>query len=336
MGRQHDGGGLPAGVRRARHRPAPPRGGAGRDRAVGPAGRGPARPRAEEVVRRLLIGLALTWGRLPAPAASRLGRGLGDLAFLLLARRRRLALDNLRLALPDLPEGERRRIARRSFQHLGLVARELCALLAHPVEEFLDRVRVEGREHLDAVMAGHGRALAVSAHLGNWELLALAHRVTPYRLAVVVRPLDSAALDGVVERLRLKTGVQLIAKRRALREVLRELGAGAIVGILLDQNAARAEGVFVPFFGRPASTSRSVALLAVRTRTPIVPIFARREPDGAHAVVIHPALVPGAGQGAVQELTERCTAAIERAVRAHPDQWLWLHDRWRTRPARPS
>lgn len=185
-------------------------------------------------------------------------------------------------------------------------------------------------------MKRHGRALGLSAHLGNWELLALAHRLTPYSLTVVVRPLDSPALQALAERVRRKTGVEIIAKRRALGAVLSALAAGRIVGILLDQNATRREGVFVPFFGRPASTSRALAVLALRTGAPIVPIFARREPGGRHRVSVHPVLpVPETNdpERAVVELTAACARTIEGAIRETPEQWLWMHDRWRTGPA---
>ena len=136
--------------------------------------------------------------------------------------------------------------------------------------------------------------------------------------------------------MRRKTGAALIDKRGALRPVLETLRrGGGMVGILLDQNAARREGVFVPFFGRAASTSRSVALLAVRTGAPVVPIFIRREAPGRHRVLVEPALPPPTAndpEQAIVELTARCTQTIEAAIRSTPEQWLWSHDRWRTRP----
>ena len=138
-------------------------------------------------------------------------------------------------------------------------------------------------------------------------------------------------------RLRRRSGVEVIGKRGALRPVLEALRRGRHVGILMDQNAARRESVFVDFFGRPASTSRSIAVLATRTGAPIVPIFAYRCPDGGHRVVVRTALPPPASHdadAAVVELTARCTAEIERAIRHDPEQWLWSHDRWRTRPPR--
>jgi KDO2-lipid IV(A) lauroyltransferase len=215
---------------------------------------------------------------------------------------------------------------------------ELCATLARPLEETLQKIRVEGLDHVRRAMETHGRALVLTAHLGNWELLTVAHRLTGYPLAIVVRPLDSPWLNALAGRLRGKSGVELIAKRGALRPVLRALGEGRMVGILLDQNASRRESVFVPFFGRPASTSKSLALLAVRTGAPVLPIFIHRDARGGHRITVHAPLsvpAPNAGEQAVLELTMRCTAAIEAAVREAPEQWLWIHNRWRTRPAGP-
>jgi KDO2-lipid IV(A) lauroyltransferase len=153
-------------------------------------------------------------------------------------------------------------------------------------------------------------------------------------LTVVARALDRPSLDAWADRLRRTTGVEVVDKRQALRPVLEALRRGRLVGVLLDQNASRREGVFVPFFGRLASTSRSIAVLALRTRTPIVPVFARRLAPGRHEITIHPELpLPPAGdEGAIRTLTAQCTAAIEAAIRGAPDQWLWCHDRWRTRP----
>jgi KDO2-lipid IV(A) lauroyltransferase len=264
-----------------------------------------------------------------------LGRRLGDLAYAALPRRRRIALANLDRAYPALPEAERRRLARRAAQHLGMTLVELPRILTAPLAETLARIRLDGIEHLDAAMKTHGRALILTAHLGNWEILCAAHRLTEYGLSIVVRPLDAPWLDAVAERLRRRAGVDVIAKRGALRPVLEALRRGRMVGILMDQNAARREGVFVEFFGHPASTSRSIALLAVRTGAPVVPIFARRVGGTGHTVVIRPALAPPASndpEAAVVELTARCTAEIEGAIRQAPEQWLWSHDRWRTRP----
>jgi KDO2-lipid IV(A) lauroyltransferase len=307
-----------------RRRPAPDVG-----RALSP---GESRNR---VALRIIAAIAAVAGGLPPATGAWLGRRLGDVAFAVAGRRRRLALDNLRTAFPDLPVAARRRLGRRSFQHLGTIGVELSRLLARPLARTLEGITIEGLDHLEAVMASSGRAIAVTAHLGNWELLAVAHRLVGHPVTVVMRPLDSAVLDDLVARLRRRTGVEIVDKRRAVRPLLQALGRGHLVAILLDQNATRQEGVFVPFFGRSASTSRGLAVLAVRTRTPVLPIFTRREAPGRHRVVIQAPLLPpevGSTEKAVVALTARCASTIETAIRETPEQWLWIHNRWRTRP----
>jgi KDO2-lipid IV(A) lauroyltransferase len=283
--------------------------------------------------------LAAVLARLPAPLVLAIGRSFGDLAALAMPGRRRVALANVALAFPELPEAARRRLARRSWQHLGMTLVELARLLGRPLEATLAELSLDGVEHLRRVMIEHGRALVLTAHLGNWEYLSAAHRLAGYPLSVVVRPLDVPSLDAVAEAMRRKTGVDLIDKRGALRPVLEALRRGGLVGILLDQNTTRRESVFVPFFGRAASTSRSLALLAIRTGAPVLPIFIRREGPARHRVVIEPPVVPPTSNDpdqAVVELTTRCTQVIEAAIRRTPEQWLWSHDRWRTRPPAPA
>jgi KDO2-lipid IV(A) lauroyltransferase len=252
-----------------------------------------------------------------------------------LARRRRVALANLAVAFPELAPSERARIARAAWQHVGMMMVELARLLGRPIQATVDELVVDGLDRLRAVMREHGRALVLTAHLGNWEYLSAFNRIIGDPVAIVVRPLDSPSLDALAVELRRKTGVELIDKRGALRPVLSALRRGRLVAVLLDQNAARREGVFVPFFGRPASTSKSLALLSLRTRTPIVPIFIRREGPDRHRVVVEQALWLEEWNdldAAVVELTGRCNDAIEAAIRRAPEQWLWFHDRWRTRP----
>jgi KDO2-lipid IV(A) lauroyltransferase len=264
-----------------------------------------------------------------------LGSRFGDLAFATFRRRRQIALENLRIAFPELSAEERRRLGRRSAQHLGMMGIELFRLLARPLEHTLRGVTSDGLEHLRAVTASHGRALILTAHLGNWEYLPAACHLTGYPLAIVVRPLDAGWLNALADEVRRKTDVVLIDKRAALRPIVTALREGRLVGVLLDQNAARSEGVFVPFFGRLASTSRSLAVLSLRTDTPVVPVFIHRERDGRHRVVVErPLEKPAArsSEAAIVELTAECTRRVEAGVRRWPDQWFWPHRRWRTRP----
>jgi KDO2-lipid IV(A) lauroyltransferase len=210
--------------------------------------------------------------------------------------------------------------------------------LFRPQSFLLSRVQVEGIEHLRSAMAQGKGALILTAHLGNWELLAASHVLTGFPLSVVVRLLDQPSLDRLVARFRARSLAELIDKRRAIAEVLSALRRQRMVGILLDQNASRREGVFVPFFGVPASTSKGLALLALKTGAPVVPIFIHREPDGRHRVIVDPAVpLPRTGnrERDLVEATAAFTRIIEAKVRRWPEQWLWIHRRWKTRPPSP-
>jgi KDO2-lipid IV(A) lauroyltransferase len=264
------------------------------------------------------------------------GRRLGDLAYWALPGRREVASQNLALAFGrERPSEDLRRLARRCFQHLGMTAVEACVFFFRPPTVLLSRVEMEGVNSLKEAMALGRGALLLTAHFGNWELLAASHLLTGYPLSVVARPLDHPLFDRLVARLRARSGAELIEKRRALPSVLAALKRGRMVGILLDQNSSRREGIFVPFFEVPASTSKSLALLALKTGAPVVPVFIHREADGRHRVLFHPVL-PVASTGDRERDLFAATAAftrvIEETVRKWPEQWFWVHRRWKTRP----
>jgi len=272
---------------------------------------------------------------MPLPAARRVGAGLGQMVYWLLRRRRRVTLANLRLAFGStLAPCDRRRLAGATFRHLGVTAAECCRLYFGRPGALFDRLQVEGLEHLkDALAEGRG-ALCLTAHFGNWELLAAAHALTGLPLNVVVRPLDNLHLERLLARGRERSGLRLIPKRQAIHGVRAALARGECVGILLDQNAGRA-GVFVPFFGHLASTSRSLAVLALKTHAPVVPAFVRRLSGGEHLITLDPPLplvVTGDLDQDIVLNTASFTQTIERHVRAQPEQWFWVHRRWKTRP----
>jgi len=280
----------------------------------------------------LLVPMGLVLAYLPPRIGLWFGRGIGELAWVLLRGRQAVALENLARAFGSERGGlARRSIGRGSFGHLGMNFVEACVFFFRPPSALLSRVEIRGQAHLEAA-AAHGRGiLLLTAHYGNWELLAASHALTPFALSVVMRPLDHPLLDRVVARFRERSGVELITKRRGLRDVLEALRRGRMVGILLDQNASRGQGVFAPFFGVPASTSKSLAVISLRTGAPVIPVFIRRQPDGRHRVEIEPA-VPPPPDGDVVAYTASFNRAIEAAIRQAPEQWFWLHRRWKTRP----
>jgi KDO2-lipid IV(A) lauroyltransferase len=275
------------------------------------------------------LGLALAW--LPARVGLWVGARLGDLAWAALPRRRTVALENLTRAFPERPAPELARVGRDSFRHLGMNFVESCVFYFRPPARLLSRVSIEGLSHFEAADAQGRGMLLLTAHYGNWELLAASHALARFPLSVVMRPLDSPAFEPILERFRLRSGVELITKRRALTDIVEALRRRRMVGILLDQNASRREGVFVPFFGVPASTSKGMALIALRTGAPVLPVYIRRRPDGRH--VVHAgAPVPVPSDGDVVAFTRAFNEAIEAAIRRAPEQWFWLHRRWKTRP----
>jgi KDO2-lipid IV(A) lauroyltransferase len=268
--------------------------------------------------------------------AQGLGAGLGRVAYWILPGRRRVALDNITLVYGDtLSPGARATLARQCFEHLGITAMECCRLFFGPTERLLGRVRGRGMEYIGQAMA-HGRGIFfLTGHFGNWELLAATHGLAGFSLSVVVRPLDNPYLEALIARARARSGLRAISKRDAVQGVRAALGRGECIGILLDQDAGR-DGVFVPFLGHPASTSRALAVLAIKTRAPVVPAFIHRLPDGGHELVLDPEIplaITGDLDHDIEVNTARFTEAIERHVRAHPEQWFWVHRRWKSRPA---
>lgn len=249
-------------------------------------------------------------------------------------------------ALPERPAAERAAIARAVFEHLARSLVELLLLRGRRRAELLARVEVAGLEHLAAAARSTPSrgVLVVSAHLGNWELACAKVAALGLPVSVVYRELRSPALDRALFALRARAGqepggvpVEQIKLGRAGLPVLRALEAGRNVLVLLDQNAKRGEGVFVPFFGQAACTRSGPLALAALRGHPVVPAFIHREADGlTHRIEIQPALPlePGAAEDeeVLRRNVARATAAIEQAIRAWPGQWTWTHRRWRTRP----
>jgi len=296
----------------------------------------PLAKRFKRAVRFAAIRAALALaGLLPLAWAQAAGDALGSLAFRLLPRERDKALASLRRAFADKPEEERRALARACFRHLGrcaleaAVARRLTAAQLDALVEVPDAVRAL---LAGAVARGHG-VVAVSGHVGHWELFGWVLVRLGLPLHVVARPGVDGRLGKLAEDFRAHGGVRTILRGApgAARGMLSALRQGDMLGFLIDQDTA-VQSVAVPFFGARASTPRAPAELTLRTGAATVVGFLQRGPDGRYRLSGAEVDVPHSGdaEADVVELTARYSAAIEAAVRRAPEQWVWMHQRWKT------
>lgn len=279
---------------------------------------------------RLLAALARWLARRRWGTAQRVGRGVGRLTWWLGRRDRRRALDHLAIAFPALSPAERRALARRSFLHLGTHLAETLHLSGRTCAEIERLVEVEGWQRIGALRAAGRPIVILTGHCGNWELLAGLINCRGLAMEVVGRRMEDPGLQELLLAVRRRFGTETIERGEAgsARRLLATARAGGALGVLIDQDI-RAESVFVPFFGRPAHTPVGPAKLALRLDAAVVPSFIERLPDGRHRAVFHPPLDLPADPAAA---TARMTVAIEEQIRRVPEQWVWMHRRWRRRP----
>jgi Kdo2-lipid IVA lauroyltransferase/acyltransferase len=284
--------------------------------------------------------LLLVTRLLPMWFIRRLATVFADGAFGVLSRRRRIALDNLRQAMGDsVSPDEIERIARASFRSFALTSMpEVVKLRPHLVgpdaRAWLDRRAPEAKEVFMRAKVLHETThgcVFVTPHLGNWELLAYIAAVVEIPLAVVVRPLDNRYLEGLLLRARRETGQIFLAKRFAMMQLQQQLARGRSVAILADQSTVR--GVPVEFFGRRALTTPVPALLAIRQQRPIVVVACVRTAPLRFVGVLGEPIWPRDTTNErpeIERLTQAMSHSMEAVVRDHPEQYLWMHDRWKT------
>lgn len=296
-----------------------------------------ARYLLEHAVFRLAVGALFLF---PKSAGSRLGRRAGRLLLRFPGRRRRILLENLSRAFPEKSDAQIRRIARESVENLGAAFFEFLQVSRWSIEELRARVAYDGVENLEAARARGKGVILLSAHFGSWELVALAAGLLGEPISPVGRPLDNPLLEAELARRRTRFGNRVITKRDALREMLRAMRQGETVAILLDQNVMPEEATFVPFFGRDAATTTSVALVQRKTGAAVVPVFTWPAGEGRYRLVFEKPILPeeffsaeGVRAEQVRRATARYAAVTEEAIRKQPAAWLWLHNRWKTRPA---
>jgi KDO2-lipid IV(A) lauroyltransferase len=268
--------------------------------------------------------------RLPLSIAGRVAWGTARLLDLALPKLRRVAATNLSFAFPELSAQEKRRLIDGTFRSVG---RLLLAIARAPrinSSNAGEWISYDGLEHYQAAKRAGKGILVATAHLGNWELSAYTHALMTESMSVMVRPLDNPLIDAMVERRRSLSGNDLIYKKDAARSVLKALKANQAVGILMDQNASSSEGVFVEFFGRKACASAAFVKFAHHSGAKVIPGFAFwMEAERRYVLRFYPE-IPMSGD--VVEDTQRIHSFLEQVIRQYPDQWMWIHRRWKTRP----
>ncbi len=276
------------------------------------------------------IAFARFTALLPLPATRALGRSIGRAIHALVPRARLDARAHLDLAFGDsISRTEKDRILRGACANLGIVAAEFsrAGRLARPESGAL--YSVEGLEHVDRSRG----ALMIGAHLGNWEWMCGAATAIGLRVAEVVRPLDDPRLDAFVDGMRRASGASTISKDNAGGEIIRKLRDGWFVGVLIDQSP-RDNAAPATFFGHPCWATIAPAMVALRSKAPIHPVSMTRNADGTYTLRFHPALSfarSGDFRRDLQAIAQQCQDAVEAMVREYPDQWLWLHRRWKPR-----
>jgi KDO2-lipid IV(A) lauroyltransferase len=291
---------------------------------------------------RFRLEYALAWcvvktiGALPRSLARLVGVALAQFIRVLHGKLRRVGMRNLQLAFPEMPARERGKLVRKVFTSLGRQFAEVCLFPRYTAKNVSDAVIYDGFENFDRASQRGKGVLFLTGHLGGWELSAFAHSLYGHPLYFVMRPLDNPYLDELVRRYRTMHGNTPILKDDPVRELLRAMKQGSTVGILMDTNMTPPEGVFVDFFGIPACTASGLARIALRTDSAVVPGFTLWDPVlRKYRLRFDPALQlqrTGNNEEDILANTQLFTKVIEDFVRRYPDQWLWVHRRWKTRP----
>jgi Kdo2-lipid IVA lauroyltransferase/acyltransferase len=287
----------------------------------------------EYLVARSLLGI---FGWLPMRVALSLGSTLGRGIYYCSGRLRRTGQRNLELAFPDLTLTERRRLLHGCFESLGRLLGVFSQFDTADTQTLEGIVECEGLENIDAARQSGRGVILFTGHVGAWELSSFALSLFGYPLSFLVRRIDNPKIEKLVDERRERLGNRTIDKRSAAREMLQILQGDGTLGILVDLNTLDREGIFVDFFGVPASTTFMLAKVALRTEAVVLPVFVPwdRERGRFLLKIDEPLDVARSGDDEedVRRLTQLFTGVVEKYVRRYPDQWLWIHRRWKTRP----
>jgi KDO2-lipid IV(A) lauroyltransferase len=268
-----------------------------------------------------------------------MGRLLGDIYYLVDRKHRKGTIEHLQLAYGESkPLSELKQIACDSFRGQGMSVVEAICLQWMNLSKVREWVSVDGLSHyIKAQQEGKG-VILLTAHLGNWEIVPKAFLAHGFKICGTVRPLDNPYLNQLSQDWREQNGMMVLNKFSDSTRILKLLRAGETIGFLLDQNTHREDAVFVDFFGQEAATNKGVAILALRSGAPVLPVFMKRE-GARHRMVIDEAfhvLRTGSSQDDILKATALFTKIIEKHIRKAPEQWLWVHRRWKTKRTQKS
>jgi KDO2-lipid IV(A) lauroyltransferase len=281
-------------------------------------------------------GLVRFLGILPRGLARGLGAAIGEFAYLGLSRLRRVGMRNLELAFPQSSKDSLEQILKEVYRNLGYLLAEFCLMPRYAPQQANQWIRYEGLENYLAARDKGKGVLVLTGHLGAWELSSFYHSLMGYPMGMVIRRLDNPLVDRFVNRIRCQYGNRVIHKDDFARGLIASMRAGETVGILMDTNMTPPQGVFVPFFGVEACTASGMARVAARTGAAVVPGFLLWEKSEKRYVLRFGEELPVANTGDAEadalENTAAFTAVIESYIRRYPEQWLWMHRRWKTRP----
>jgi KDO2-lipid IV(A) lauroyltransferase len=276
-------------------------------------------------------------GALPRGMARSAGAAIGEVAYYGLARLRRVGVRNLQLAFPEMNGPRREEILKQVYRNLGYLLAEFCLMPRYSRQQASRLIRYEGLEnYLRARDRGKG-VLILTGHLGAWELSSFYHSLMGYPMGMVIRRLDNPLVDRFVNQIRCQHGNRVIHKDDFARGLIASMRSGETVGILMDTNMTPPQGTFVPFFGVEACTASGMARVAQKTGAAVVPGFLLWEKN-EQRYVLHfgeELAVTSSGDAEADAIrnTAAFTAVIEAYIRKYPEQWLWMHRRWKTRPA---
>lgn len=295
---------------------------------------------ASTIIYRLIYTLVRLMSLIPFHTGQMLGQIIGKAFVRVPMNRTKTSLNNLRHAFGDcMTMAEIEKLNKLVMVHFGKMFFEVPHIIRLTHLNLGKYVVFQGEENLLASMDKGKGAFILTGHFGNWELMSAAVTLHfAFKCAIVVRPIDFSPADRMISDLRTRCGVKIIPKKRSIRRVIRAVRQNTLVGILLDQNVDWYEGVFVRFLGRPACTNKGLALMAMKTQAPVIPVFSVRQADGKYRIIFEKEIDlirTGDKTRDVEENTAAFTRIIEKYIRQYPDHWFWFHKRWKIKPFCP-